>query len=100
MVVSRLSGEFARLLDTLSRRPEAIGAAVEVTPQTHRLIGARQLALMKPSAVLVNVARGENVDQTALTEALRERRIAAAGLDVFEAEPLPADDPLLALDNV
>src|SRR5205085_11725898 len=62
--------------------------------------GARELALMRPTAYLVNVARGELVDQPALTEALRERRIAGAGLDVFATEPLPAGDPLAGLDNV
>ncbi|HET9068260.1 MAG TPA: NAD(P)-dependent oxidoreductase [Amaricoccus sp.] len=69
-------------------------------PTTRGLIGAAELALMKPTACFVNVARGEIVDQRALTEALSERRIAGAGLDVFEHEPLPANDPLLALDNV
>ncbi len=57
------------------------------------------ISLMKPGAFFINVARGELVDQRALAAALRERRIAGAGLDVFETEPLPADDPLLSLEN-
>src|SRR5439155_15429824 len=56
--------------------------------------------LLKPTAFIINVARGELIDQGALTDALRERRIAGAGLDVYAAEPLPLHDPLLALDNV
>jgi phosphoglycerate dehydrogenase-like enzyme len=64
------------------------------------VIGAAELGLMQPGAYFINVARGEIVDQAALVEALRARRIAGAGLDVFEVEPLPAGDPLLALDNV
>ena len=64
------------------------------------MIGAAELGLMQPGAYFINVARGEIVDQAALVEALRARRIAGAGLDVFEVEPLPAGDPLLALDNV
>ncbi|HVA51732.1 MAG TPA: NAD(P)-dependent oxidoreductase [Pirellulales bacterium] len=64
------------------------------------MIGARQLAMMKPTACLVNLARGELVDQAALVGVLRRRRIAGAALDVFEHEPLPAGDPLVGLDNV
>jgi phosphoglycerate dehydrogenase-like enzyme len=87
-------------LDDLLRESDFVSIHCRLTPQTHQILGAAQVALMKSSAVLVNVARGENVDQAALTEALREGRIAGAGLDVFEAEPLPTDDPLLTLDNV
>ncbi len=64
------------------------------------MIGKKQLSLMKPTAYFINVARGEMVDQMALTEALTERRIAGAGLDVFEHEPPAPNDPLLRLDNV
>src|SRR5262249_56324290 len=71
-----------------------------LTPETRRLIGAAELALMKPTAYFINVARGELVDQAALVDALREGKIAGAGLDVFEVEPLPASDPLTRLDNV
>jgi glyoxylate reductase len=73
---------------------------VPLTGETRGLIGAAELAQMKPTAVLVNVARGPVVDAAALTDALRERRIYAAALDVTDPEPLPRDHPLLALDNV
>jgi phosphoglycerate dehydrogenase-like enzyme len=68
--------------------------------ETRGLIGARELALMKPTAYLVNVARGPVVDERALYQTLAARRIAGAGLDVFEEEPTPADNPILKLDNV
>jgi phosphoglycerate dehydrogenase-like enzyme len=68
--------------------------------ETRGLIGARELALMKPSAYLINVARGPVVDERALCQTLAARRIAGAGLDVFEEEPTPADNPILKLDNV
>jgi phosphoglycerate dehydrogenase-like enzyme len=71
-----------------------------LTEKTRRLICAPQLALMKPTAYFVNIARGALVDQAALTATLRARKIAGAGLDVFEIEPLPLGDPLLGLDNV
>ncbi|HZL90091.1 MAG TPA: D-glycerate dehydrogenase [Pirellulaceae bacterium] len=68
--------------------------------QTRGLIGRKELAKMKPTAILVNIARGPIVDTAALTEALQQRRIYAAGLDVTDPEPLPRDHPLLRLDNV
>jgi phosphoglycerate dehydrogenase-like enzyme len=64
------------------------------------MIGARELALMKPSAYLINTARGAVVDEAALVDVLRRKKIAGAGLDVFESEPVAADNPLLELDNV
>jgi D-3-phosphoglycerate dehydrogenase / 2-oxoglutarate reductase len=71
-----------------------------LTPQTRHLLGARELALLAPHAIVVNVARGALIDEPALRDALAVGRLAAAGLDVFETEPLPASDPLLALPNV
>jgi phosphoglycerate dehydrogenase-like enzyme len=87
-------------LDELLRTSDFLSIHCRLSPETRGLIGPAQLALMKPSAFLVNVARGENVDEPALVEALRMRRIAGAGLDVFEHEPMPTDHPLLTLDNV
>jgi len=71
-----------------------------LTLQSQHLIGARELAQMKPTAYLVNTSRGGVVDQAALYEALRAGRIAGAALDVLEEEPPPADEPLLTLPNV
>jgi gluconate 2-dehydrogenase len=73
---------------------------VPLSPATERLIGAAEIALMKPSAILINCARGQVVDEAALIDALRERRILGAGLDVFEREPIAPDSPLLQLPNV
>jgi phosphoglycerate dehydrogenase-like enzyme len=87
-------------LDHLLREADFISLHSRLRPESRGMIGAKQLALMKPTAYFVNVARGELVDQAALVELLRERRIAGAALDVFEHEPLPADDPLTSLDNV
>ena len=87
-------------LEDLLRRADIVTLHARLTESNRRLIGREQFALMKPSAYLVNVARGELVDQRALVEALRERRIAGAALDVYEVEPPDASDPLLSLDNV
>jgi glyoxylate reductase len=87
-------------LDRLLRDSDFVSLHVPLSAETRHLIGERELALMKPTAVLVNAARGPVVDQRALYTALKERRIAAAGLDVAEVEPIPLDDPLLTLDNV
>jgi phosphoglycerate dehydrogenase-like enzyme len=70
------------------------------TPETRHIIGGPQLRAMKPEAVLINIGRGSSVDEAALVEALREKRIRGAALDVFETEPLPSDHPLFTLDNV
>ena len=87
-------------LETLLRRSDFVSISCPLTPETYHLIDAGRLALMKPTAYLINTARGPIVDEAALTEALRERRIAGAGLDVFEQEPVNPDNPILKLDNV
>ena len=87
-------------LDDLLRQSDYVSLNLPLTRETFHLIGERELALMKPTSVLINTARGPVVDEAALVAALRQRRIAGAGLDVFEEEPLPASSPLLELDNV
>jgi D-3-phosphoglycerate dehydrogenase len=87
-------------LDTLLREADIVSVNCLLNEQTHHLIGARQFALMKPTAFFINTARGPVVNEAALTDALRSRKIAAAAIDVFEQEPTPADNPLLELDNV
>ncbi len=87
-------------LPTLLGESDVISIHARLTPESHHLIGAKELAMMKPTAVLVNTARSGLVDEEALVEALRERRIMGAALDVFDVEPLPTDHPLLGLDNV
>ena len=87
-------------LETLLAEADVAVVACPLTDETHQLLDAPRLALLKPTAFLVNVARGAIVDQDALVAALREGRLAGAGLDVVDPEPLPADDPLLELPNV
>jgi phosphoglycerate dehydrogenase-like enzyme len=88
-----------KLRDML-RQSDVVVMAAPLTPDTERLIGAAELAAMKPSAYFINVGRGATVDETALAAALRERRLAGAALDVFATEPPPAGHPFYALDNV
>ena len=87
-------------LDQLLEAADAVVVACPLTDETRGLLDERRLALMKPTAMLVNVARGAIVVQAALVDALRDGRLAGAGLDVVDPEPLPADDPLLELPNV
>jgi D-3-phosphoglycerate dehydrogenase / 2-oxoglutarate reductase len=87
-------------LDTLCREADYISLHAPLTPGTRHLIDGRRLALMKPTAILVNTARGPLIDEAALVTALRERRIFGAGIDVYEDEPPRKDNPLFALDSV
>jgi len=98
--VARSLGVQLTSLDELMRDSDFVSLHCRLTADTRRMIGQAELALMKPTAFFINVARGELVDQRALVASLREGRIAGAGLDVFEVEPLPWDDPLISLDNV
>jgi phosphoglycerate dehydrogenase-like enzyme len=86
-------------LDDVFRRADVLSVNCPLTPQTHHLVNADRIALMKPTAYVINTARGPIVDQAALTQALQARRIAGAGLDVLEREPPHPDDPILKLDN-
>jgi D-3-phosphoglycerate dehydrogenase len=87
-------------LDTVFRDGDFVAINCPLMPQTRHLVNAERLATMKPSAFLINTARGPIVDQAALVAVLRERRIAGAALDVQEQEPIDLSDPLLTLDNV
>ena len=87
-------------LDELLQQADFVCLTVPLSASTEGLIGARELALMKPEAILVNISRGRVVDEPALVDALRAKRIRGAGLDVFVQEPLSTDSPLLQLDNV
>ena len=87
-------------LDEVLRQSDYVSVHVPLTPETRHLIDARALSLMKPTAYLINTSRGPIVDEAALIAALQGGQIAGAGLDVFEVEPLPADSPLLKMDNV
>jgi D-3-phosphoglycerate dehydrogenase len=86
-------------LDELLACADFVSVHCPLNASTHHLLGERELALMKPTAFLINTARGPIVDELALVAALGERRLAGAGLDVFETEPLPLEHPLRQLDN-
>lgn len=87
-------------LDDLISTADVISLHVRASDKTAGMIGARELGMMKPTAIIVNTARGPLIDEAALADALASGRIAAAGLDAFAQEPLPPDSPLLKLDNV
>jgi D-3-phosphoglycerate dehydrogenase len=86
--------------DELFRRADFLSIHLQLSERTRGLIGAKELGLMKPSAYLINTSRGPIVEEAALIAALREKRLAGAGLDVFDIEPLPIEHPLRQLDNV
>jgi phosphoglycerate dehydrogenase-like enzyme len=103
----RLTSEMAALvgadsceIDTLLTRSDIVSIHATLSPESRGLIDARRLALMKPTAYLINTARGPIVEEAALCDALASNRIAGAGLDVFDAEPLPSGHPLTKLPNV
>jgi phosphoglycerate dehydrogenase-like enzyme len=89
-----------RPLPDLLAASDIVSLHLPLTAETHGLLGEAALARMKPAAILINTSRGAIVDEDALVGALRDGRLAAAGLDVFDAEPVPPDNPLLGLDNV
>ncbi len=95
----RLRIEYRPLKDLL-RESDFVTIHTPLTKETFHMINAKSLKLMKPTAILVNTSRGQTVDEKALVQALRENRIAGAGLDVFEKEPVAKDNPLLRLHNV
>ena len=92
--------ELIATLDELLQQADVVSVHAPLTPQTRHIIDADALAKMKPTAYLINTSRGPTVDEAALIAALQEGRIAGAGLDVFEKEPLPLESPLRRLDNV
>jgi phosphoglycerate dehydrogenase-like enzyme len=87
-------------LNYLLQESDYVVLGTPLTPKTRGMIGAHELALMKPTAVIVNIARGAVIDEDALITALKEKRIAGAGLDVFSQEPLPPESELWGLENV
>lgn len=97
---AKAAGVERRELDDLLRQSDVVSVHATLAPESRGLLDARRLALMKPTAYLINTARGPIVDEAALVHALSSRAIAGAGLDVFDREPLPAGHPLTTLENV
>ena len=89
-----------RLFHEVVRMGDIVSLHVPLIPSTRHLMGAKELAMMKPTAILVNTCRGPVVDEVALHAALAANKIAGAGLDVFDQEPPPPDNPLFSLNNV
>jgi glyoxylate reductase len=98
-IEKELGVEYVSLPDLLSSS-DFISIHVPLNDATRDMIGRAEMALMKPTAILINTARGQIVDQRALYEALKSGKIKGAGLDVFNKEPIPPDDPLLKLENI
>jgi phosphoglycerate dehydrogenase-like enzyme len=98
--IERRLGVAYATLDDLLAASDFVLLSLPHSPESDKIIGARELALMRPEAYLVNIARGPLVDEPALVDALASGRLRGAGLDVFVEEPVPYDNPLLALDNV
>jgi phosphogluconate 2-dehydrogenase len=98
-VEQRFNAQY-RSLPELLQQADFVCLTLPLTAETEGLIGAEQFALMRPETIFINISRGKVVDESALIRALREGQIRAAGLDVFEREPLNADSPLLQLNNV
>jgi phosphoglycerate dehydrogenase-like enzyme len=92
--------DYAASKEDVLRQADIVSIHIPLTPKSHGLIGAKELGLMKPTALLVNTSRGPIVDEAALLTALRDGKIAGAGLDVYDVEPLPLAHPLRKLDNV
>jgi phosphoglycerate dehydrogenase-like enzyme len=97
---ARADGVTRADLETLLRTSDVISIHLPLTAQTKGMIGAREIGWMKSGAILINTARAAIVDEAPMIEALRTRKIAMAGFDVFSAEPLPRNHPLLQLPNV
>ncbi|MDZ7727493.1 MAG: NAD(P)-dependent oxidoreductase [Dehalococcoidia bacterium] len=87
-------------LDELLRTSDVVSVHVDLNEQTHHLLSTEQFAQMQPHAYFINTSRGPVVDQAALTAALKDGKIAGAGIDVFEVEPVPEAEELLTLPNV
>ena len=96
----RAAGAKPATKEEILKTADVVSLHTRLTEQTRGFIGRKELALMKPTAILVNTGRGALVEKDALVAALKERRIMGAGLDVFHQEPIAADDPILALPNV
>jgi D-3-phosphoglycerate dehydrogenase len=98
--VRRRGAEPVGSLDELLPQVDVLTCHTPLTPETHHMIDERAIARMKPGAILINTSRGSVHSERAVFEALVQKRLAAAGLDVFEKEPSPVDNPIFNLDNV
>ncbi|NXH23541.1 GRHPR reductase, partial [Bucco capensis] len=97
---SAVGATYCEKIDDLLQQSDFVLLSVILIPETHKLIGKRELELMKPTATLINISRGLVVDQDALVVALQNKVIKGAALDVTYPEPLPRDHPLLKMKNV